>query len=569
MHQRASAGRLAALLATVLAAACASVAFEPDRNARAPRLEGFGTRATTAYAVAPAARELFEQGLALAWAFNHREAVRTFKAALAADPRCAICAWAVAWQLGPNINGRQRGDLREAMQHLDVAVRLSAAASPHERALIDAMAVRYGHASQARETAPMAAAVCGAPTSEQGRAHPLDVAYADRLQALLQARPDDPDLVVLWVEAAMIANPSLSWPQAGGPAPKPLLERVETLERALRQHPAHTGLNHYLIHAADHPSVAQRAVPAAERIGSLAPGAPHLVHMPAHTFAHVGRYADAARVNEQALQAEQAYHAQARQQGFVPMDDWRYHNQHFLWFAELMQGRGDAALAAARRNVELFGRGNDPYLEYVRSLPLLTLVRLERWQAVLVEPAPAGGSGIAQSVHLSARGVALARLGRLEEAKSALEQLETHVEGVREGKTTRPGQVPPFVRAAADLSLGLLQAEVAAAEGRWDTAEVRLEQALRASMPFDAYEPAMFGAGMRVALGEVLVRAGKPERAEMVFRRELVDRPESGWALRGLVQAARARQQTDVADRTGRLLDVAWASADSTLRPAR
>jgi hypothetical protein len=45
--------------------------------------------------------------------------------------------------------------------------------------------------------------------------------------------------------------------------------------------------------------------------------------MPAHTFAHVGRYADAGRVNEQAVQAEQGYHAQARQQGFVPVDDRR------------------------------------------------------------------------------------------------------------------------------------------------------------------------------------------------------------------------------------------------------
>jgi tetratricopeptide (TPR) repeat protein len=447
-----------------------------------------------------------------------------------------------------------------------VAVRLAGSATPHERELISAMAVRYAHASQARETAPMAAAVCGGPATGAARVHPLDTAYAERLRSLLQARPDDPDLVVLWVEAAMIANPSLSWPVAGGTVPEKLHEMVDTLERALRQHPSHTGLNHYMIHAADHPSVAQRAVPAAERIGSLAPGAPHLVHMPAHTFAHVGRYADAARVNEQALQAEQAYHAQARAQGFVPMDDWRYHNQHFLWFAELMQGRGDAALAAARRNAELFGRGADPYLEYVRSLPLLTLVRLERWQDVLKEPAPEGASGIAQALALSARGVAQARLGRLEEAKSALEQLETHAEGVREGKTTRPGQAPPFVRAAADLSLGLLQAEVAAAEGRWDTAEVRLEQALRAAAPFDRYEPAMFGAGMRVALGELLLRAGKPERADLMLRVEMIERPDSGWALRGLAQAARARQQPDRAAAFERDLDRVWARADTALR---
>lgn len=559
-------GRLAAACSAVLAAACATVAFEPDRSARAPLLEGFGAREAQITTADAQARRLFEQGMALAWAFNHDEAVRSFKAALAADPSCAMCAWGVAWQLGPNINARSRAPAASATQHLEVALRHAAAATPRERELIAALALRYAHSSQQRETAPLTAAVCGKSDTGGGRTRPLELAYAQRLEAMLAASPDDPDLVSLWAEAMMVAHPRMEWPSSLGSAPPPALQELATrLERALHKHPEHTGLNHYLIHVMDHPSVAARALPAAERIARLAPAAPHLVHMPSHLYAHLGRYADAMRANEQAIQAERAYHDRARAQGFEPADDWRFHNQHFLWFAALMAGQGDEALAAARRNVGLYGAGADTYSEYIRSLPMLTLTRLERWEDVLREPAPAG-NGVALAVTHGARGVALARLGRLPEAKEQLAALQQAMPRLRSDQAAPSAEGRWWLRGAVDVSMGRLEAEVAAAEGRWAAAEAHQRRTLREAAPYDRMEPATFGAGMRVALGDLLLRAGKAQEAEAVFREELAERPGSGWALRGLVQATRGRADREAVASLERELDRAWQVADAALR---
>jgi hypothetical protein len=51
--------------------------------------------------------------LLLAYAFEHQEAARAFRAAAARDPSCAICAWGAAWALGPNINQPERRNERE------------------------------------------------------------------------------------------------------------------------------------------------------------------------------------------------------------------------------------------------------------------------------------------------------------------------------------------------------------------------------------------------------------------------------------------------------------------------
>ncbi|MEZ4456993.1 MAG: hypothetical protein R2882_10665 [Gemmatimonadales bacterium] len=51
-----------------------------------------------------AAQAWFDQGLRLLWAFNHAEAVRSFREGERLDPSCAMCAFGVALASGPNIN---------------------------------------------------------------------------------------------------------------------------------------------------------------------------------------------------------------------------------------------------------------------------------------------------------------------------------------------------------------------------------------------------------------------------------------------------------------------------------
>jgi hypothetical protein len=552
------------LVALAGLAACAIAPLQPDVGAKAPELEGFGRSDTPVTTRSDMARQLYHAGVLQAYAFNEKEAVRQFKAALAADPTCAMCAWGVAWQLGPNINAQQRGDLTEARQYIDYAVRQAQHASARERALIDAMAVRYDVAKRADNAfTPSEGDVCGAARASTD-ANPLDTAYAERLHALVTAYPEDADILSLWSEAAMIAIKDDWYDKATGKALPRIAEMVDRLEALRKVKPEHIGLNHYLIHAADDASNAARAAASADLLATLAPGSPHLVHMPAHIYVRVGRYADAVARNESALAAEDALDAAQKAQGFAVSKDWRGHNTHFLWYADLMQGRGDAALAAART---LAGRAKKDtvWSEYYRSLPLLTLLRLERWDALLGEPLATGGQGMAAVIGQQARGVALARRGRLPEAHEALQAAEAGATTLRATHASA-SKDDVGVRNMADAMLAHLRAELAAAERLTDEALSQQARAIAASKDADDEEPPRLAAGAQLALGELQLQLGHAADAEATFRADLAALPDSGWALNGLARALATQGKAAEAAAVRTRGERAWSQADVALK---
>ena len=561
LHRPLSAVALAALTA------CALGPLQPDLAARAPVLGGFGTIDVAITSKSDAARRLFQQGTLQAYAFNEVEAVRQFKAALAADPACAMCAWGVAWQLGPNINMQERGDLKEARQYVVHAQRHADATTPRERALIEAMAARYGVAERASAAAagPSEGDVCRGSKGGQPTADPLDITYAERLHALLLASPDDADLLSLWAEAAMIVTKDDWWDEATGkPAPR-IGEMVERLDKGLARHPNHTGLNHYMIHAADSAAGASRAVAAADRMATLAPNAPHLVHMPSHIYARVGRYDEAAQVNEKAIAADVTLAEAQKAQGFKESKDWRGHNTHFLWYAALMQGRGDAALDAARTLAERAKNGKHVYSEYLRSLPLLTLLRLERWDALLAEPMPDGERGMAQALGAQAQGSAQARLGRIADAKQTLASADAAAAKVHAAHAGDEF----FDRALRDMATAAasrLRAEIALAEKRGDDALAEQARAVSASKRADQSEPPMMAAGATLALADMQLALGRTADAEATYRAELKERPDSGWALQGLARALAAQSKSAEAVSMRERGERAWAQADAVLK---
>ena len=560
------------LAAAVLAllTACALGPLQPDRTARAPDLPGFGEVSVPITTAVPEAQRWFSQGVLQAYAFNEIEAVRMFKAALSADPQCALCAWGVAWQLGPNINNPDRSQVPEALRYLDLALLNAASASAREKALLQALALRYGHGSEtqaARQMAPLLAARCGSK-GEGGPADPLDLAYAERLRSLVEQDPLNPELLSLWAEAEMIATRSEWWDAQTGKAAGRIGEVASALERGLLAQPRHIGLNHYLIHAVDARGVAERAVPAADRLGALAPGSPHLVHMASHIYGHVGRYADAARVNEQAVALDLSLAASQKAQGFKNTKDWRNHNQHYLWFAALMQGRGDTAVQAGRELAERSGKGEFIDAEYRRALPALALLRMQRWDALLAEPVAGGKHGLAQALGEQARGVALARKGRLVEAHAALLKSAT---GAAQVTAAHPGPqgFDRLLRDLADSATDRLRAEIASAEGRHEDAFELQARSLGAADRADDSEPPMLAAAARVALGDLQLRAGRAALAEQTFREDLARMPANGWALNGLAQALRLQGKAAEAEALKPALAQAWAQADEDTKALR
>lgn len=555
-----------AVLALSVIAACSTLQWRPDSMATAPVIDGFGVDGMEPSQANEAARRLFAQGMAQVYGFNEVEAIRSFKAALAQDPDCALCAWGVAYQMGPNINDTERHDLREALRYVDYALKHSAGSSEHDRALIDALAVRYGMNSGtdrgAFATVAIQAEICGAAGAK--RADPLDIVYAERMRELVARFPGDPDILSIYAEAELVATRADWWDRRTGRPAGRVGELADMLEQGLVLHPEHIGLNHYMIHTVDAVPVARRAEASADRLGALAPKSPHLLHMPSHTYAQLGRYADATRVNQAAVAADAAMELELKRQNFSDSKDWRGHNLHFQWYAALMEGRGDLALSTAR-TLALRGKGNNTYHEYLRSLPMLTLLRLQRWDALREEPLPSGEKGVAAVMGQMASGIALAHAGQRSAAQAAQARLDPAADTlVKEHPSD--GNVDKLIRSLARTAQAQLRAEIAWSDQHADEALAQQQSAVTASYDAEATEPPTLAGGPGLRLAAMQLHVRRYAAAEQSFRAHLAEHPGNGWALQGLRQALAAQGKQSEAQATERELERNWKQADSGLR---
>ena len=287
--------------------------------------------ATTLFLYPPENRQaqlFMNQGLNLSYAFNHAEAGRAYREAARLDPNLAMAYWGEALALGPNINAPMDPDNEPKARRgqFKKAVALKAKASPREQALIDALTHRYSGRAEDRKA--------------------RDVAYADAMRKVHLQFPNDQDIAMLYVESVMDLRPWGYWTRDGTPYDR-TSEIVALTEKVIAQNPNHPGALHLYIHLME-AYAPYKAEPAADRLLTLMPAAGHMVHMPAHIYQRVGRYADAARSNELAIAADEDYISQCRAQGLYPMAYYP-HNLHFLWFAATADGRSKLAIEAARK----------------------------------------------------------------------------------------------------------------------------------------------------------------------------------------------------------------------------
>jgi hypothetical protein len=359
--------RVASLLLAASLAVLASVACRPEAArapapvvAQAPRLERIGEAHLAITTREPLAQRFFDQGLRLAYAFDHAEALRAFAEAVRIDPDCAMCEWGMAYAVGPNINNPLRPADPRAAEHARRALALAEKVTPKERALIEAMATRLDLAAPPPPVADAAPSpVCAVPPPPKD-ADPLDIAYAQAMVKAARAFPDDDEVTVLYAEALMMLSPWQWWSGDGAEPREGTLAAIDTLERVLARSPDHAGANHFLIHALEASRTPERALASAERLARLAPDAGHMVHMPSHIFVRVGRYADAVRANQQAIEADRGLEAQLRAQGYEPLGAVSHHH-HFLWASAAMQGNAAVALPAAQWLAEQAARPGQPF----------------------------------------------------------------------------------------------------------------------------------------------------------------------------------------------------------------
>jgi tetratricopeptide (TPR) repeat protein len=453
----------------------------------------------------------------LVYGFNPEEAARSFEAALAIDPACASCWWALAWALGPNINtdispqtaARVDRAVREARRH-------APGASPLQRSLIDALALRH----------PGGGAID-------------EAAYAQRLRALVRSHPRSADVALLAAEALLNLHPYDWW--APGGAPKPWTPEIETLlERAMTLQPRHPGAHHYWIHLQESSPHPQRALPSAEFLEAAVPGSGHLLHMPSHIYMRVGRFDAAIRANQRSIEADRQYLAQVDAQGAYRVG-YVAHNHHFLWAAASMAGRQQLALEAAQAAwpAACGPARRDPGTAIVQQyavLPYFTLVRFGQWDTLVRgTPPPDSPDPYPLAIWHYARGTAYARTGRLDAARQDLERLE-RLAAEPSLAAFKVKNINPTAHLAR-IAVLTLRADLALARADPSAAVALLREATRIEDALEYDEPHLWLAPTRQALGAALLAAGLASQAEQVYREDLRHYPDNGWSLSGLALA--------------------------------
>ncbi|CAN5806310.1 hypothetical protein BH20GEM3_BH20GEM3_15830 [soil metagenome] len=516
-----------------------------------PLYDNLGNHHYTISSKVPRAQQYFNQGIRLYYAFNHAEAIRAFNEAARIDPSCAICHWGTAMAYGPNINAPMDSAAGvQAYAALQRAKQHETHASPKERALIRALTPRYAAVPPAERAA-------------------LDSAYARTMGEVLRAHPDDPDIAALYAEALMDLSPWVYWTEAGEPRPD-TRKLLPELERVIARSPNHPGACHFYIHAVEqfHP---ERAVPCAERLAGLMPGAGHLVHMPAHIYIRVGRYADAIKANEHAVHADESY-IQDQRPGMGTYTIGYYpHNYDFLAFAAMMAGRSQQAIGAARKvesliPEEMLRAPDMGFLQHYWTGPLRLLVRFGHWDEILKASPPPEDLPYARAMWHYAHGVAQAAKGNPDAAEKELVQVRTTAENPALARMTVGFNSAPAI---LQIASNVLAGEIAAQRGNHQEAITHLKEAAQQEDALTYGEPPDWPVPVRHNLGAVLLKAKRPAEAEAAYREDLKRFPENGWALHGLAKSLQAQGKTTEAQTVQARLTKAWEGADVRLNGSR
>lgn len=501
--------------------------------------EGYARKVTTK---SLEAQRWFDQGIQLLYGYNHDEAIRSFEKAAEIDPSCAMAWWGSAYARGLHINKPEMAE-EQSKQAFAAAQKALAALddeTPAEQSLAKAVATRYA-----------------LPVPEDRK--PLDLAYANAMEAAWHAHPDDADIGALYAESLMNLQPWDLWTSAGAPKGR-TMEVVAVLERTMAKHPQHPGANHFYIHAVEASPWPERATPSADRLVALVPGSGHLVHMPSHVFIRTGRYADAADANERAIAADEAYFAKAPAPDFYSI--YFLHNLHFLAYATMMEGRYETALAAAEKIERTVPP--DFLKKYVAVadgfMPTKTfvMVRFGKWNEILSLPEPPEWRLLSRAERHFARSVANSALGRTKEAREELDLLDELTPKLTDEWKMGNNPASQIVAIARMMAEG----ELAFREDRTDEAFDLLREAVRLEENLAYDEPPGWMQPVRHALGALLLADGQAAEAEAVYRADLVRHPNNAWALLGLKQSLEAQRRTADAEALAESFTKAWSRAD-------
>ncbi len=510
-----------------------------DNKKPAELLDGLGSHKHPIATKSERAQQFFDQGLALIYGFNHDEAARLFARAAELDPGSPMPHWGIALALGPNYNMPPMPEREEkAWKAIERALVLAKHAPENERAYVTALVKRYSKD----------------PRADRKQ---LAVVYKDAMNEVRSRYPDDLDAATLYAESMMNLRPWQLWSADGAPA-EGTLEILEVLERVLRRDPNHPGANHYYIHAVEASRNPERALPSAYRLGNLMPGAGHMVHMPSHIFIRTGDHELSATVNVTAAEVDRKYIERSGAKGVYPLMYYS-HNLHFVSYARMIQGQYDEALDYAKRL-----RGNVagaidgmPMLAPYGSFEWMVLTRFGKWNEMLAEPEPTDQAPVMHAYYRYARGLALAGLGRISDARAESERLVALCARIPENETLMINNT----RSVMAIGVAELEARIARAKGDAEAEIAQLRKAVDSQDKLGYMEPPEWHYPVREALGGALLRHGRASEAELVFRKDLEINPRNGRSLYGLLESLKAQGKHAGVEWVKKEFEDAWKHA--------
>jgi tetratricopeptide (TPR) repeat protein len=440
----------------------------------------------------------FERAVAMLHSFWYSAGGKLFREVLAQDPSCAIATWGIAALLMSNPlagAGSSPKGAAEAQAAIDQGRKIGAK-TQRERDYIEAVAAYYED---------------WANRFERDRQHSRAKAY----EALAARYPDDDEAQIFY--ALYLAATQSQAEQTYAT----YLKSASILEKQFTKHPDHPGVAHYLIHSYDAPPIAEKGLPAARRYASIAPSAPHALHMPSHIFTRVGAWEDSAATNRRS--------ADTAKQGNDK--DEQMHALDYMAYAYLQLARdNDARLVMEEaRQVSGFTRPSGPYA--FAAIPARYAIERGDWSAAMKLEPITNDLHYTEAVSRFARGLGAARSG-----DSALAQAEVgHLARLRDALKGKD----EYWAAEIEVSRLAVSAWTALASGEKEEA---LKLMSSAAENEDKNEKHIVTPGRilpaREMLGQMLLELKRPAEALKEFETSQVREPNRLHGFAGAAQAA-------------------------------
>jgi len=522
----------ALVLALVAAALAPPIAAQDHQHGDAGKL---GT-VKFANSCSADAQPAFAHGMALLHSFEFGPAIAAFKSVAGTDPSCAMAYWGMAlaqWGNPFAAGTKSAASLLPGREFIDRAKALGAK-TDREGGYINAVAALYDRLETVDQRTRM-------------------LAYRDAMAAVAATHAADTEASTFY---------ALSLAMCADPADKTyadLLKGGALLEKLWKAQPDHPGIPHYIIHSYDVPALASRAVAAARKYGTIAPAAPHALHMPSHTFTRLGYWQDSIDTN--ILSA-----AAARKAGSVYEE---LHATDYQVYAYLQTGQD----AAARRLVEslpdVLSRRNTvagaapPAAGSYALAAIPARYALERGDWALAARVEARPSGVAYADALTwfARAIGAARLRDVATARTAVDGLQGAIDRLDQGKEAYWVEQVTIQKLASSAWLALAEGKTTEALNGMREAADREDRTEKAAVTPGPLAPA------RELLGEMLVELQRPKEALAEFQKTMAKEPNRFRALAGAAAAAAQAGDRSGARKYYRQLLTICAKADAPGRP--